>query len=288
MQSGTDWLALWRDLAQAHEAFWEKRSAQKAKETSRLETDNWADRAKAFDAMVRRRWARPDSSRDCILETLKRHPGASVLDIGAGTGAWALLMARHARKITALDPSPAMRRILAENIRRESLSNITILDGGWPEAKVEMHDFSLASHSMYGQSDFETFVRRMQDVTRHTCFLLMRVSLADSVMAKAAMLVWGQPHDSPNFQVAYNALLQMGIYPNVLLEPPNHREPRRHDSFDEALAETLDRFGLTPEDRRAPKLEKLLREHLTPQDDGVLWPAGTRSAIIFWRSGDVI
>jgi hypothetical protein len=42
-------------------------------------------------------WARPDSSRDFVVAQLKAHPGWTALDIGGGTGAWASLMAQHAR-----------------------------------------------------------------------------------------------------------------------------------------------------------------------------------------------
>jgi hypothetical protein len=88
--------------------------------------------------------------------------------------------------------------------------------------------------------------------------------------------------------VAYNALLQMGIYPDVLLETPNHWDPWRHDSFEDALAETAGRFGLAEGDGRIAQLEKLLKENLIEQVDGVVWPPGTRSAIVSWLPNQVV
>ena len=284
MEKVTDWLTLWQQLANAQSDFWKFNKAKKKPKTAG-EADSWTEKAKGFDAQVRKRWNQPDSTRDHLLGILTQHPEASVLDIGAGTGAWALLMARHVRQVTALDPSSAMLGVLSDNARESQLDNITIIEGGWPETRVEPHDFSLASHSLYGVADFKTAIERMNSVTRHTCFLVLRICLTDSLMDRAARLVWGQPYDSPNFQVAYNALLQMGIYPNVLLETPNHWEPWRHDSFEEALAEMVGRFGLAQGDGRIAGLEQLLKDNLIAQEDGIVWPPGTRSAIVSWRPG---
>ena len=282
MENVTDWLTLWQQLADAQSDFWKFNKAKKEPKTTG-EADSWTEKAKHFDAMVRERWNQPDSTRDHLLGILEQHPEASVLDIGAGTGAWSLLMAKHVRLVTALDPSPAMLKVLSANASESRLDNITIIEGSWPETPVETHDFSLASHSMYGFSNFKAFIDRMNAVTRHTCFLVLRICLADSVMERAARLVWGQPYDSPNFQVAYNALLQMGIYPNVLLETPNHWEPWRHDSFEAAMAETVSRFALAEGDSRIADLEQLLKENLIEQEDGVVWPPGARSAIVSWQ-----
>ena len=41
----------------------------------------------------------------------------TVLDIGAGTGSWTILLARQARQVTAVDPSPGMLEVLREKNR---------------------------------------------------------------------------------------------------------------------------------------------------------------------------
>jgi len=62
--------------------------------------------------------------------------------------------------------------------------------------------------------------------TRRTCFLLLRAPTIDGVRAEAARHIWGQYLDSPNFTIAYNVLLQAGIYANVLMENTGFWKPR--------------------------------------------------------------
>jgi hypothetical protein len=140
---------------------------------------------------------------------------------------------------------------------------VTIVEGGWPEADAAPHDVVLCSHALYGVADFAAFVRKMEATALRRCYLLLRVVTPDGVMAEAARHVWGQPYDSPNFQVAYNALLQLGIFANVLLEDTGLWKPwtnATHDAF----------------------LRDLLARHLTEIDGQWVWPRGTRSALVYW------
>ena len=278
MERVTDWVRLWQELveAQARGRGRQKRGAHRGR------GDAWRSRARRFDEQIKRRWAKPDSSRDYVISRVQAHPGATVLDVGAGTGAWTVLLARHARRVTALDPSPAMLEVLRRTLADEGIDNVDVVQGAWPEVDVEAHDLSLCSHAMYNVADFPAFVRRMEAVTRRTCFLLLRAPTPDGVMAEAAMRIWGQPYDSPNFQVAYNALLQIGIFPHVRMEDSGLWKPWTHGSPEDALAGVKRRFGLPEASEHDEFLLDLLRRRLEQQEDQWVWPRGVRSALVFW------
>lgn len=55
--------------------------------------------------------------------------GLTVLDVGAGSGRLTLPCAARARRVIALDPSPGMRRLLADKVARRGLGNVTVVDG---------------------------------------------------------------------------------------------------------------------------------------------------------------
>jgi hypothetical protein len=121
---------------------------------------------------------------------------------------------------------------------------VEILQNKWPEVQVDKHDLTLCAHAMYGFTDFAAFVRSIKAVTRRICVLILRAPIPEDLLSIAAMNIWGQPYDSPNFQVAYNALLQMGIFPNVIMENTGLWDPWISASLKEACAEAKRRLNL--------------------------------------------
>ena len=271
-----DWLELWSELVQRRE--WRFQATETADRK-----DHWHARAQEFDSHVRRRWIKPDSSRAFVVAMLDAFPHATVLDIGAGTGKWAILLAQHAQRVTAVEPSPSMLERLRDNLAAEKISNVDIVPQPWPVESIVPHDFTLCSHAMYGTSDFAKLITSIEAATRHTCFLLMRAPALDGVMAEASLHIWGHAYDSANFQVGLNALWQLGIYPNVLMEDSGLWEPWVHDSINEALVDAKRRLGLSDVNDHDDFLIDLLRRRLTLVDGKYVWPRGVRSAMVYWQ-----
>ena len=271
MQKIPDWLLLWRELVE------KQANLFKAKDN---DNDSWKKKAKKFDKDVKKRWAKPDSSRDFVISRLDSN--STIVDIGAGTGSWAILMAKKVKKVTAIEPSESMIEVMSENAEREGVKNLEIIQGYWPEIDIKKHDYSLCSHAMYGVADFSSFIHKMDDVTRKTCYLLMRIPTPDGLMAKAALEVWGQPYDSPNFPVAFNAMLQMGMTPNVLIENTGLWKPWTSETLDDALYEVKRRLIILDENKYDDFIMALLKENLKEKDGLYLWPKGVSSGLIYW------
>lgn len=272
----TDWLQLWNDLVNLREWRYQQNETPE-------NHDRWKSRAHDFDSHVRRRWAKPDSTRAFFVALLKAMPNSTVLDIGAGTGKWAIILAPHAKLVTAIEPSPSMIEKMQANLANEQINNIEIMQARWQDVSVTQHDISLCSHAMYGIPDFAQFIIKMQAATRHMCALLLRAPGMDGVMAEAAMKIWGHPHDSPNYHIALNALLQMGIFPNVLMEEPASWEPWTHETLDAAFVEIKQRLRLSEHTEHDEFLRDLLQRRLKFQDGKYVWPQSMRTALIFWR-----
>jgi len=276
MQKAVDWLNIWRELSELQERAW-KAGGAKARE------DVWIKRARSFDLDVKRRWIKPDSSRNFVMAQLQANPGWNALDIGGGTGAWAVLMAKHARRVTVVEPSPAMIGVMRKNLSEARVRNVKVISEKWPEAQVSKHDLTLCANAMYGFADFAAFVRSIQKVTRRLCVLIMRAPVPKDLMSIAAMKIWGQPYDSPDFQVAYNALLQMGIFANVIMEDTGLWDPWTSSSLEEALAEVKRRLNLPQKSEHDGFLRKLLGRNLSVRNGRYIWPRGVRSALIYWN-----
>jgi 2-polyprenyl-3-methyl-5-hydroxy-6-metoxy-1,4-benzoquinol methylase len=277
MEKITDWNALWRDLV----AIKEQRHAMDREEEQ--ESDSWCRKASEFKKSVKRRWKKPDSSRAFILS--KMNPESTFLDIGAGTGAWVGLVAPHVRKVTAVEPSPSMIQVMGESLEEEGITNVEIVEGAWPDVAVDKHDFSLCSHAMYGYPDLPAFVRRMVACTREMCFLLLRATSLTGVRSEAAQHIWGQPLDSPNFTIAYNILLQMEIYADVLMENTGLWKPRTSESLEEAFYSMKKYLSLGSSRKYDTYLRQLLKRRLSLENGRYVWPREVRSALVYWRVG---
>jgi 2-polyprenyl-3-methyl-5-hydroxy-6-metoxy-1,4-benzoquinol methylase len=274
MERITDWNNLWRELVEI------KARSRKRKSGGKPTGDIWAHRAREFKEGVKRRWAKPDSSRAFILSRMR--PDSTVIDIGAGTGDWSILLAPRVKHVTAVEPSGSMIGVMKESLAAAGIANISIVQGEWPDVEVEPHDYSLCSHAMYAAADLKAFILRMAACTRRTCFLLLRAPSINSVRAEAARHLWGQPLDSPNFMIAYNVLLQAGIYANVLMENTGLWKSRTSSSLQEALLDMRRFLGLDDSGEHDSYLLGLLKQRLTWREGKYVWPPEVRSALVYW------
>ncbi|MGB3975141.1 MAG: class I SAM-dependent methyltransferase [bacterium] len=273
MEKIPDYIKLWNEIA-------EKRNAAKQNDQ---DGDIWEKRAQKFDRQLKKRWKKSDSSREWMLDLLRRNPGSTLLDIGAGTGAWACLLAPLCRTVTAIDPSQAMIDILKNNMIEANVDNIEIIQDTWPFEMNRSFDFTLSSHSIYGCSDFEEYIRAMQTVTRKTCVLLLRAPSPVGLMADISRTILGTPYDSPNFQIAYNALLQMGIFADVVVENDGLWKPWRYYTLSEAVNDIKEKMGVMDLCRYDDYLMDLLETHLQKTEQGLMWPEIVRTVLVHWN-----
>lgn len=88
-----------------------------------------------FDDPARDAWQRPDE----VLRAMELEPSMAVADIGAGTGYFALRLARVLSRgeVIATDLEPEMLRFLAERAQREGLTNLRTLQGSAAASGLE-------------------------------------------------------------------------------------------------------------------------------------------------------
>jgi SAM-dependent methyltransferase len=224
----------------------------------------------------RRRGHEPDVLVDALADLLR--PDDSLVDIGAGIGRWAVPLARIVKKVTALEPSPAMLALLRENTA--AFTNITVLEATWQNAKIEPHDAALCSHAMYSSPDLIAFVSKMERVARRLCAMVLRVPSHDGIIGELAQRIHGRWHDSPNFVLAYNILLDAGIRPNVLMEP----ELRcwTDETFDSAVGRAKRHLRLGESTAYDDTILAVLKRRLVAREGLWAWPDGMRSALVWW------
>ena len=247
-------------------------------------TGRWAKRAhsRGYTAEQRKQ-DRDDPLMQFVIERLRAED--TVLDIGAGIGRWSIPLALACRKVTALDALPRMIEILRENATAENVTNIETIIGGWATTDVAQHDYVLSSHSVYISPDIVGYARKMERSALKACYLVMRVPRHDGVVGELSFRIHGTFHDSPNFIIGYNALLQAGIAGHVIMEERGREW--HNDTLEDALERARRHLHLGSDRHHDGIIIDYLRERLVLRKGQYWWPDWMRSALIWWRPGGI-
>jgi SAM-dependent methyltransferase len=271
-----DWAARWRDLVEVRRqrveglvpeagiGFWDRRADQ-----FRRLSEQYEPGADPLFALLT----------DALGST------GSLLDVGAGTGRYTLPLAARAGRVTAVEPSSAMRRHLAERVAAAGLTNVQIVPTTWEEAVVEPHDVVLAAHILYPIADIAPFVQRLVASARRAWFLTIRVEPMGAEFAPLWRDIWGSPYPlEPTLLDLYPLLFRLDLRANVRLKP--FHGAGETATLEEAVAHARSRLflpeGMSEHDER---IRTFLREHMRQEGDRWRWPGQPQEAIISGPAG---
>ena len=234
----------------------------------RTSADFWDRRARGFH-----RTTRDTIARDPFFSRLQREVTSqtTVLDVGAGTGRFTVVLAPLVEHITAVEPNAAMLNYLRQDMSEQGLNNITIVQTTWEDAPGDLTaDIVICSHVLYPIKDIVPFLAKLRDATRRTCYLYLRASHIDALTAH----LWRHFHGDerclpPGYIHALDVLFEMGIYADVEIVklPVSMRFP----SLDIAVDEHLEQLILPTDEQTRTQLRQLLEGWLVERD-GMLVP----------------
>ena len=150
--------------------------------------------------------------------------GDKVLDIGCGPGTYALLFAKDAHLVDALDSSRGMLSVLMEEAARRGLSNIRKIHSGWeeyqPQERYELV-FSAMSPAVY---DEKTLLKMEAYASRGCC-----------------LITYGQGFESPVIKALWERLIgqyrssnaYLYVYPQGVLQQKGRHPATRIFSLDQ-------------------------------------------------------
>jgi SAM-dependent methyltransferase len=242
---------------------------------------NKREQAEEYDQASKKR---NKEKRDFLLELVKRRLGSNdtVLDVGAGTGRWAIPLAKIASKVTAVEPAGAMSDILVSNAVKEGVSDkIELIKTGWETADVGTADIVICIHAMYGSSDFASFVRKMEAHAKRRVYLGLRLFPVDGIIQELCKQIYGSIHDSPNFFIAYNALFQMGIFADVVMD--EIQRTWTNETIEAAFIRAKKHLNLKDNPAYDGLIQSTLKRRLVFRDGLFHWPDGMGSALVSWN-----
>lgn len=274
-----DYIERWRQMVERRRIQMESEYAANGV----VNSDYWGKRAKNYRQALH---ARTDEDpflmrvRDAVTKN------ATVLDVGAGTGRHTLALAPHVAHVTAVDPSEAMLGFLREDVHRQSLANVGVVQAEWMNASVPRADMVICSHVLYPIAEPLPFIRRLEEHARDRVFIYLRVDPLPTDMGLWSEFYGIPLQTQPSALDLLNLLAQAGIIASM--EIVNHHFTWTFETLDEAVAQVRNTLCLNEaDDASTAKVRDLLEQRLIRRDDGRHGPdvGSTRSAIISWSSG---
>lgn len=251
----------------------------------RSSADFWSRRADRFH-----RATRDTAEQDPLFRHAQAAitPESVVMDVGAGTGRFALALAPLVRQVIAVEPNERMRGILQSGADAAGLHNVRLVGSTWEDAPADLAaDVSLCSHVLYPIRAADDFVRKLHRATRERCLLTMRALHPDAITSPLWQHFHGEPrYSSPSYVDAVALLAEMGIFADVYVSA--HRSNWRWDTLDDAVEEHLESLILADTPAVRAELRAQLERFLVPVDDGRLGlpVANLPNAVMTWRPAD--
>jgi FkbM family methyltransferase len=253
-------------------------------ELRRTSADFWARRAGAY-----RRYAGLASEKNRLIQrTLALlPPGGSVLEVGAGTGRYALSLAQNAGLVIAVEPSPEMAGVLREDALAHGIVNVEVREAGWPEAAggIEQVDVVLCANVLYPHADIEGWLRSLEAKAGVAVVLEMMVDWAEP---QVLLDLWQQFHGAPrvlqpNYYDVYTVLHELGIPANVEVYPTAGSRFWQFKNMDAAVNGVREHLILPPGDEFDAVLREALAEALVEADGALILPSERAAAAIWWE-----
>ena len=230
----------------------------------------WGYPVGLFRSRARRAGSRPATPSN--LEAARFMPeGGSVLDVGAGAGAASLPLAGLARRLVAVDESPAM---VASFLAAAEAAGVPAeaVEGRWPEVagRVGPADVVVCHHVLYNVADLAPFALALTGHARRRVV----AELTDRHPLAGLRPLWRRFHDldRPTGPGADDAVAALGAA-GLEVDRQDWEQPDRFgfDDFDELVAFTRRRLCLPA--ARDPEVAEALLDVGTRQVDGV-WVSG--------------
>lgn len=145
----------------------------------------------------------------------------TVLDIGCGTGAYALALAEKVRRVVGIDVSPKMLEHAQKHARMRGIENVSFRCADFSDAAIgEKYDLVFA-HMTPAVSDAAAF-EKMLACSAGSCYLVKPVHRTDSVYDRLKEIAGG-PGGPESFDrgmlYAFTMLWQTGRLPTLRYRP---------------------------------------------------------------------
>lgn len=208
-------------------------------------------------------------------------PSVSVLDIGAGSGRYAIPLAKRCKSVHALDLSSEMLQFLECEIEKNNLDNIDLIKSAWPPMTEEIGKFDVSFSAMCPATRSVKALEAMSNVAKKHGVICQFTASTDNVVEalqrhQQIEKVKG-PHNNRNLLQSYfNILWEIGYQPDISY---------LHDTFviNMSFNEALHTYQQRYEHVKAEQLGEVLSS-IQQEEDSIKVIKKTTLAVITWET----
>ena len=157
----------------------------------------WDKKAKNYNRYIDNQEVLEATICDYIAQAGIDFRGKSVLDIGCGTGAYTLRIAQKARRVDAVDISPAMLDILNKDAKKIGLHNLRTHQSSWEDFSLSTQLYDIAIATMFPALKEDQHFQKMHDAT-HTKLFLGWGGKRGTELIEALFAAHGGTYQPPN------------------------------------------------------------------------------------------
>ncbi|HUJ25531.1 MAG TPA: class I SAM-dependent methyltransferase [Myxococcales bacterium] len=237
----------------------------------------WSRRAPSFA-----RHAARSGYVERVLELIDARPEWTGLDVGCGSGALAIPLARRLRSVDALDFSAGMLDQLRSRCAAEGLGNVKPILGAWEDDWNQLclgsYDLVLASRSL-NVEDLRAALLKLHRAAR--CKVVVSAPVGAGPIDPRIMAAAGRDwRPGPDFLYPLNVLHELGIEPSVSFIPV--AQARTFADVTDAV-EGVGWMLTDPTPDELARLRRWLERELSPSPDGLLLqPRTVVWAVLSW------
>jgi 16S rRNA G966 N2-methylase RsmD len=247
----------------------------------------WDMRAKSFGKALKK--GGMDNSKEIVQALLNKGllKEQEVLDVGGGTGRYAIPFAAHAKEVIMVDISTQMLEIARRNAENEGHSNLKYIKLSWEDADLKElgweKRFDLVFSSMSPAYRSKEGIEKMTLASKGWCQINQLIEMTDDITQKLSQDLMVEkrydPHnDRDAVQGIYNLLWVHGFEPEITYLKEVSQQVL---SIEDAVQQYSRRFGKMAELKGAD-LKRLLKDYAG--GDTISIDSRTTLAKILWKA----
>lgn len=208
----------------------------------------------------------PDVFLEKIRSWIPNRKGKSALEIGAGTGAFSIEMAKEGVNVTALDSSYNMLLNLKRKAELNNVKNIECIVSPFHRADVEVYDFAVSAYSGNAFSEISSIQKLYSHINEYAFIICPATNNYHNFNGNELSRMLGR--ELKKFSKTVDKLLEdlHGLRYEYYCEEIEYNFPQIFDSYEESI-DYFKKFFHIESEMETVTLKSFINKYITKEED---------------------